>query len=95
MSSNKILAIIFTGLTWVFLGIGFFSAYLGYLPAGPELAVEADPVVEDIATLSEESTLLGTDPEPIEESGEPAPEERKADSSDWLSGHLDLLNKLN
>ncbi len=40
MSSNKILAIVFTGLTWVFLGIGFFSAYLGYLPAGRELAVE-------------------------------------------------------
>ena len=41
MSGNKILAIVFTGLTWVFLGIGFFSAYLGYLPAGQELAVEA------------------------------------------------------
>jgi len=41
MSGNKILAIIFTGLTWVFLGIGFFSAYLGYLPSGQELAVEA------------------------------------------------------
>jgi hypothetical protein len=41
MSGNKILAVVFTGLTWVFLGIGFFSAYLGYLPAGQELAVEA------------------------------------------------------
>jgi len=60
-----------------------------------ERAVEADPVAEDIATLSRESTILGSDPEPIEEPGEPAPEERKADSSDWLNGHLDLLNKLN
>jgi len=41
MSINKVLAIIFTGLTWVFLGIGFYSAYLGYLPAGLDLVVEA------------------------------------------------------
>ena len=60
-----------------------------------ERAVEADPVAEDVTTLSEESPVLGSDPEPIEEPGEPAPEERKADSSNWLNGHLDLLNKLN
>ncbi len=57
----------------------------------PVLESNPDPVGEPI---SEASSVLEFDPEPVEEPGEPASEEKKVESSDWLSGHLDLLNKL-
>jgi len=63
--------------------------------SAPELAMETDLVAGDIATLPEELPVSDSDPEPVEESREPAPEEKKTESSDWLNGHLDLLNKLN
>lgn len=66
--------------------------------SAPEPAVEADPVAEDITSLSEESSVLASAPESAPEL-EPEPEldlkKGKAGSSDWLNGHLDLLNKLN
>ena len=52
------------------------------------------PHGEDIITLSKESPISDSDPKPVGKSDKPVSEEGKADSSDWLSGHMDLLNKL-
>ena len=60
-------------------------------------------LAEDLlASMPELPPILNyesSEPEPVmepEASVEPPkPKEEKADSSDWLSGHLDLLNKLN
>jgi hypothetical protein len=61
--------------------------------SAPEPTVEPDPVIEDTISPAEESPV--SDPEPIEDEAEkPVLEESKAESEDWLSSHLDLLNKL-
>ncbi len=56
--------------------------------SAPERVVEDAPVPESTLELSVEAVPT------VEKSGEPASEKGRVDSSDWLDGHMDLLNKL-
>jgi hypothetical protein len=81
------------------MGVAAMVAESAPVPAvEADPAEEADPVVEDSTSLAEESSVLASAPESAPElapAPEPDLEKGKAGSSDWLNGHLDLLNKLN
>jgi len=56
--------------------------------SAPELVVADAPVAESTLELAMEAVPT------VEKSSEPASEEGMGDPSDWLNGHMDLLNKL-
>lgn len=67
----------------------------------PDLVAEREPPPlarslhgEDVIALSEELPMPASDPEPVEDFDEPGSKKGKVGSSDWLSSHMDLLNKL-
>lgn len=59
-----------------------------------EPAIEADPILK-VDPVAGKPPVQACDPEPVDEPVKLDLKEGKANSDDWLSSHLNLLNKLN